>query len=101
LYRTQSVNFVSLTGSELKVYNYITLHTGKDCIFFLSKKEIAAGCGISTVTIYRCIKKLANKGLLGVQTQTRNFITGDNGTASNSYTVLSFARQLAIEDFEY
>ena len=93
LYRAQFANFASLTGSELKVYNYITLRAGKCHSCFLSKKEIAAGCGISTVTVYRCIKKLINKGLLGVQTQTRNSITGDNGTAANLYTILPFARR--------
>lgn len=93
LYRAQSANFTTLTGSELKVYNYITLRAGKDRSCFLSKKELAAGCGISTVTVYRCIKKLANKGLLGVHAQTRNSITGDNGTASNLYTILPFSRR--------
>jgi hypothetical protein len=93
LYRAQSVNFASLTGCKLKVYNYITLRAGKGRGCFLSKKEIAAGCGISTVTVYRCIKKLANKGFLGIQTQTRNSITGDNGTAANLYTILPFARR--------
>lgn len=93
LYRAQSANFASLTSSELKVYNYITLRAGKGCSCFLAKKEIAAGCEISAVTVYRCIKKLVSKGLLGVQAQTRNSITGDNGTASNLYTVLPFARR--------
>lgn len=93
LYWAQSANFATLTGNELKVYNYITLRAGKDCSCFLSKKEIAAGCEISTATVYRCIKKLANKGLLDVQAQTRNSITGDNGTASNFYTVPPFAHR--------
>ena len=93
LYRAQSADFSALTGNELKVYNYITLRAGKGCSCFLAKKEIAAGCEISTVTVYRCIKKLVNKGLLGVQAQTRNSITGDNGTASNLYTILPFTRR--------
>lgn len=93
LYRAQSADFSELTGSELRVYNYITLRAGKGCSCFLSKREIAAGCEISTATVYRCIKKLANKGLLGIQAQTRNSITGDNGTTSNLYTVLPFARR--------
>jgi predicted transcriptional regulator len=93
LYRARSANLSALTGNEVKVFNYITLRAGKGCSCFLSKKEIAAGCAISTVTVYRCIKKLANKGLLDVQAQTRKSITGDNGTTSNLYTILPLPRR--------
>ncbi len=93
LYRARSANLSALTGNEVKVFNYITLRAGKGCSCFLSKKEIAADCGVSTVTVYRCIKKLANKGLLDVQAQTRKSITGDNGTTSNLYTILPLPRR--------
>lgn len=93
LYRAKASDFATLSGNELKVYNYITLRAGSSCSCFLSKKEIAAACGISTITVYRCIKKLADKGLLGVQSQTRSSLTGDNGTASNLYIVLPARRR--------
>lgn len=96
LYAAKTANFSTLTGNELKVYNYITLRAGKQGSCYLSKKAIATACNCSTITVYRCIKCLANQGLLCVQAQTRKEFAGNDGTACNLYTVVHYSQRFRL-----
>lgn len=88
-YHAHTVDLSSLTATVLKVYNYITLRAGREESCFLSKAEIAAGCGISRITVWRSVKYLVKKGLLICQAQTRHASSGNYGTACNRFVILS------------
>ena len=88
-YHAHTVDLSSLTATVLKVYNYITFRAGREESCFLSKAEIAAGCGISRITVWRSVKYLVKKGLLLCQAQIRHASSGNYGTACNRFVILS------------
>jgi len=80
---------LELSGNVLKVYLYLVKRCGIDTKYAVGKKDIAKNCGISLVTVWRCIMQLRKKGLIKVKSQTRIDLFGNNGCTYNLYTVVS------------
>jgi DNA-binding MurR/RpiR family transcriptional regulator len=74
-----------LSANVLKVYSYLSLRAGADGYTFPSKKDIAAGCGISVSTVSRGLKVLLQAGLIDIKPQTRANTFGNNGSSENCY----------------
>jgi DNA-binding MarR family transcriptional regulator len=74
-----------LSANALKVYSYLSYRADMEGTCKPAKKEIAADCGISLSTVTRAIKTLQTTGLIGVRSQTRLNLFGNNGTSVNQY----------------
>lgn len=74
-----------LSPAELLVHHYLVFRSGKELSCRLSKKEIAANCGVSLSTVSRAIRKLCFCGLLEIHKLTRREKYGNNGTSVNHY----------------
>jgi len=86
LFKCRSSAFAAnLSSTELKVYTYLSLRSGKGSSCFPSKKEIAVNCSISLSTLSRTLRKLRRSELLEVRPQTREKLYGNNGASSNLY----------------
>ncbi len=82
-----SAHRVLLTGNVLKVYLYLIKRCGKQSISALSKNQIASACGVSTSTVYRCLKELAENGYIEYEQQTEETANGHAAQARNLYRI--------------
>lgn len=88
-----------LKDSNLKVFTYIN----KRCACGSSEYsfpilDIAATVGISRKTAERCVSYLRKNGFISTKAQNRIAITGDNGTAYNSYSISTKTEYKAEKD---
>ena len=81
----------SLSSVELKVYSCLSRHADKNGQCYPSRKQIAKECHLSVTTVYRTIHRLAQRGFLRIDAQTRP----NGGIRQNLYTLLSASEQEA------
>lgn len=60
--------FDQLGGQKYKVFKYIVEHKSTDNTLIITNRELAEKCGVSTQTVYECIKLLKEKGLIATRT---------------------------------
>ena len=60
--------FDQLGGQKYKVFKYIVEHKSTDNTLIITNRELAEKCGVSTQTVYECIKLLKEKGLIAKPT---------------------------------
>lgn len=60
--------FDQLGGQKYKVFKYIVEHKSADNTLIITNRKLAEKCGVSTQTVYECIKLLKEKGLIATTT---------------------------------
>lgn len=60
--------FDQLGGQRYKVLQYIIKNKNSDNMLVISQRELAAKCGVSTQTVYECLRLLKEKGLIATRT---------------------------------
>ena len=53
--------FDQLGGQKYKVFKYIVEHKSADNTLIITNRKLAEKCGVSTQTVYECIKLLKKK----------------------------------------
>ena len=55
-------------GGQKQVFKYIVEHKSSDNTLIITNRKLAEKCGVSTQTVYECIKLLKEKGLIATTT---------------------------------